>query len=59
MSGHKQKKTDLTELMAYINSKGCKNVKNESGITDKQIETVKAIPEIRLLGCFNVMENQI
>ena len=33
-------------------------VENESGITAKQIETVKAIPEIRLLGCFKTVEKQ-
>ena len=33
-------------------------VESENGITAKQIETIKAIPEIRLLGCFKTIEKQ-
>jgi prephenate dehydratase len=33
-------------------------VENVNGITAKQIETVKAVPEIHLLGCFKTVEKQ-
>ena len=33
-------------------------VENGNGITDKQIEIIKAIPEVRFLGCFKTMEKQ-
>ena len=33
-------------------------VENRNGVTDKQIEIIKAIPEIRVLGCFETTEKQ-
>jgi len=31
---------------------------NRNGITEKQLRTINAIPEVRCLGSFNVMEKQ-
>jgi prephenate dehydratase len=33
-------------------------VENENGITEKELETIEKIPEVRCLGYFDVIEKQ-
>lgn len=33
-------------------------VENENGITEQELETIERIPEVRCLGCFDVIEKQ-
>lgn len=33
-------------------------VENAKGITERQLKKIKAIPEVRCLGCFNTAEKQ-